>query len=111
MSAVLQRVLDAGLYINLIEGGKLLVTPASRITPELRAFIRSHKEALVRWFAAANDAQEAAPPTDPSAWRELAQAYHLHHFACSTCQAAGRGYSARCGVGAALWGRYQRSIA
>ena len=31
------------------------------------------------------------PPTDPNAWRELAAAYHLHHFKCSACIAAGRG--------------------
>ena len=49
------------------------------------------------------------PSTNPNAWRELAQAYHLHHFVCSTCIAAGRGamYGLRCGVGAALWRHYQ----
>jgi len=49
------------------------------------------------------------PPTDPHAWRELATAYHLHHFKCSTCIAAGRGavYGLRCGTGAALWTSYQ----
>ena len=49
------------------------------------------------------------PPTDPNAWRELATAYHLHHFKCGTCIAAGRGaqYGLRCGTGAALWNAYQ----
>ena len=49
------------------------------------------------------------PSTNPNAWRELAQAYHAHHFVCSTCIAAGRGamYGLRCGVGAALWSHYQ----
>jgi len=39
----------------------------------------------------------------------LATAYHLHHFACRQCIAAGRGagYGLRCGVGAALWTNYQ----
>ncbi len=48
------------------------------------------------------------PPADPNAWRELAQAYHAHHFKCSTCIAAGRGavYGLRCDVGAALWRSY-----
>ena len=51
------------------------------------------------------------PPLDPNAWRELAAAYHLHHFKCSTCIAAGRGavYGLRCGAGAALWNAYQGS--
>ena len=49
------------------------------------------------------------PPTDPADWRELAAAYHAHHFACQTCIAAGRGsqYGLRCGTGAALWTSYQ----
>ncbi|MHB1199169.1 MAG: hypothetical protein ACYCZ6_06340 [Polaromonas sp.] len=46
---------------------------------------------------------------DPNAWRELAQAYHAHHFQCGVCKAAGRGagYGPRCGVGASLWTNYQ----
>ena len=57
--------------------------------------------------AANNPAPE--PPTNPKDWRELAQAYHAHHFKCSTCIAAGRGtvYGPRCGAGAALWNAYQ----
>ena len=49
--------------------------------------------------------EQPEPPTDPNAWRELAAAYHLHHFKCSACIAAGRGavYGLRCGMGAALW--------
>ena len=55
------------------------------------------------------EVSESEPAADPNAWRELAQAYHAHHFNCSTCIAAGRGagYSLRCGVGAALWTSYQ----
>ena len=51
------------------------------------------------------------PPTNPNAWRELATAYHHHHFACPVCIAAGRGagYGLRCGVGAALWTSYQNT--
>lgn len=59
---------------------------------------------------AAND-PAPEPPTDPNAWRELAAAYHAHHFHCSTCIAAGcgAGYGLRCGVGAALWTSYQNT--
>jgi len=48
---------------------------------------------------------------DPNDWRELATAYHLHHFKCVVCIAAGRGagYGPRCGAGAALWVAYQNS--
>ena len=61
---------------------------------------------------AANDPNtDPEPPPDPNAWRELAQAYHAHHFKCSTCIAAGRGdvYGLRCGTGAALWINYQNT--
>ena len=55
--------------------------------------------------------EPAEPPTDPNAWRELATAYHLHHFKCPACIAAGRGavYGLRCGTGAALWTSYQNT--
>ena len=57
---------------------------------------------------AANDPE---PPSNPQAWRELAQAYHAHHFNCPNCIAAGRSsrYGQRCGAGMALWGSYQDS--
>ncbi|MCX7255326.1 MAG: hypothetical protein NTZ64_00950 [Polaromonas sp.] len=48
---------------------------------------------------------------DPNDWRELATAYHLHHFACHVCIAASKGamYGLRCGAGAALWVAYQNA--
>ena len=51
------------------------------------------------------------PPPDPNAWRELATAYHAHHFGCPLCVAAGRGtgYGLRCGTGAALWATYDKA--
>jgi hypothetical protein len=40
--------------------------------------------------------------------QSAAQAYHVHHFNCHTCIAAGRGthYGRRCIVGLALWSDY-----
>lgn len=40
--------------------------------------------------------------------QSAAQAYHVHHFNCHTCIAAGRGirYGWRCAVGLALWSDY-----
>ena len=65
---------------------------------------------------AANDPAQAvglvaSEPPDPNAWRELAAAYHVHHFKCTVCKAAGRGavYGLRCGTGAALWINYQNT--
>ena len=56
--------------------------------------------------------QEATKPWDhiEASWRELAEAYHHHHFACKTCIAAGQRRGLRCGAGAALWASYQNQI-
>ena len=101
---------DAGLGVSLAPGGKIVVAPGSRLTPDLRELVKANKSALVDWLQAAND-PAPEPPADPKDWRELATAYHAHHFACSTCIAAGRGaqYGLRCGVGAALWNEYKDS--
>jgi len=60
------------------------------------------------------DVFQPLPPSsserrDPNDWRELAKAYHRHHFKCVVYIAAGRGsgYGPRCGAGAALWVAYQ----
>jgi len=56
--------------------------------------------------------QEATKPWHhvEASWRELAEAYHHHHFACKTCIAAGQGRGLRCGCGAALWTKYQEAL-
>ncbi|MDB5884157.1 MAG: hypothetical protein JWR74_328 [Polaromonas sp.] len=101
---------DAGLRVSLVSGGDLGVSPASRLTHELRDLIRGNKAVLVDWLQAAND-QAPEPPLDPEAWHELAQAYYAHHFNCNVCIAAGRGsrYGPRCGAGTGLWNAYQRT--
>ena len=115
MSALpVQDIFDAlhgaGLRLSLAPSGGLVVSPGSRLTPDLRELVKGNKAALVVWLQAANDPLPE-PPTDPNAWRELATAYHLHHFKCCTCIAAGHGagYGLRCGVGAALWNVYQNT--
>ena len=66
---------------------------------------------LIEALAANDPNPPPEPPPDPNAWRELAQAYHAHHFNCITCIAAGRGavYGLRCGAGMALWTSYQNT--
>ena len=109
MAAHVQTVLDtlhaAGLTVTPLPDGGLHVAPSSRLTDELRDLVRSGKADMLRWFAmqAANDLPE---PADPATWRELSAAYYGHHFACTTCIAAGQGYGLRCGVGASMWRRY-----
>ena len=81
-------------------------------TPDTSCFSNTREILPLGPFGEALAADDAnpppEPPADPHAWRELAQAYHQHHFNCSTCIAAGRDevYGLRCGAGAALWTAY-----
>lgn len=104
--AIFGALRDAGVTVAPAPGGLLHVTPASRLTPELRGLIRSGKADLLRWFASALNDPE--PPANSLVWRELSKIYFAHHFNCPICIAAGRGvpYGFRCGTGAALWRAY-----
>lgn len=110
VEALVAQLSDAGLSLSLAPAGGLAVAPRSHLTADLRDLIRSSKTLLIDWLTAANDAsnQPPDPPKYPSEWKELAAAYHLHHFNCRICIAAGRGsrYGQRCGVGMALWCAY-----
>lgn len=84
--------------------------------PHLQADLLEHFQAEARLLPAkevpaqpVRRAVRPEPTANPAAWRELAAAYHEHHFQCPTCKAAGRGvgYGPRCGVGASLWTNYQ----
>lgn len=109
-SAIVEQLQGAGLNLSLAPTGGLAVAPSSHLTNELRALIRSSKTLLIDWLTRAKDAASDAPdlPSDPMIWKELAAAYHAHHFDCPTCIAAGCGrlYGQRCGAGMALWRAY-----
>ncbi len=108
VQSIVETLHDAGFSLSLAPAGGLAVSPASKLTPELRDIIRNGKADLIRWFSqpAAN---EPEPPAEPGAWLELDKAYQLHHFKCPPCVAAGLGYGLRCGTGAALWSAYQNT--
>ena len=110
VETVVAKLANAGLNLSLAPAGGLAVAPSRHLTADLRALIRSSKALLIDWLTAANDAASHAPdpPDNPLDWKELAAAYHAHHFNCQTCIAAGRGsrYGQRCGTGMALWRAY-----
>lgn len=110
VETVVARLTQAGLNLALAPAGGLAVAPSRHLTADLRDLIRSSKALLIDWLTAANDAASHAPdaPDDPAEWKELAAAYHAHHFHCPPCIAAGRGsrYGQRCGAGMALWRAY-----
>ncbi len=109
-SAIVDQLRGAGLNLSLAPAGGLAVAPSSHLTADLRDLIRSSKALLIDWLTAANDAASHSPdpPDNPLDWKELAAAYHAHHFNCVTCIAAGRDsrYGQRCGAGLALWRAY-----
>lgn len=110
LETVMAKLSDAGLNLTLAPAGGLAVAPSSQLTAELRDLIRSSKALLIDWLTASNEVTSHAPdpPDNPLDWKELAAAYHAHHFNCPTCIAAGRGnrYGQRCGTGMALWRAY-----
>lgn len=110
VETIVAQLSHAGLNLSLAPAGGLAVGPSSHLTVDLRNLIRNSKALLIDWLTAANDTdcQAPDPPDNPLEWKELAAAYHAHHFNCPTCIAAGRGsqYGQRCGVGMALWWAY-----
>ena len=111
LETVVAQLAHAGLNLSLAPAGGLAVAPSGHLTADLRDLIRSCKTLLIDWLTAANDdgSHSPAPPIKPQYWKELAAAYHAHHFHCPTCIAAGRGSRSgeRCGAGIALWTAYQ----
>ena len=103
---LIQRAQAAGVTLSLVDGKIKYAGLTSAVKPLIEP-LRQHKAALVRWFSQtpANDLQ-----IESLAWKELATAYHSHHFGCHVCIAAGRGsrFGLRCGVGAALWYAYNQ---
>lgn len=105
-SALIKRAQDAGLELRLVDG-KIKVIGKRSAVDALIEPLRQHKDELIAWFTSApND----PVPTDPSQWRELARAYHSHHFNCPTCIAGGQGRGLRCGTGSALWSAYSSTV-
>jgi hypothetical protein len=111
-TSTLAVLASAGLVLAVSPERKLRVTPASKITPELRVLLTTYRDDLVRWLTTepSNDNAKPPPPApepDPSDWRALHREYERHARSCVTCVAAGRGYGLRCGTGAATWLAYQ----
>lgn len=50
--------------------------------------------------------KEVLPYRLDDADRDLAKAYHQHHFGCALCCAAGQDRGSRCIVGLGLWNQY-----
>jgi len=103
IDTIIRAAMDAGVELSYVDG-QLLVTGKRRVLAVVKPQLRQYKAEIIAHLSAANDPE---PSPDPTAWRELAEAYHLHHFQCPSCIAAGQGRGFRCGTGAAFWSTYQ----
>ncbi len=103
VDALIRKALDSGVELAMVDGSVKIIGHRAAVH-QWRDQLRQHREEIIRRLTASDDF-ESMP--DPAAWRELARAYHLHHFTCTTCQSAGQGRGMRCGTGSALWTIYQ----
>lgn len=65
MASPAKQLIEAGFVLEVIDGGRLGVTPAAKLTPELRTFIRDHKPEILASLTA--EAANDGPPPLPGA--------------------------------------------
>lgn len=99
-TTLIRKALDAGIELQFVDG-QLKVTGKRKAVECWASKLRENKAALIAAL------QPRAPSFD---WREADRVYQLHHIACPTCIAAGRGYCLRCGTGTALWAAYSEAV-
>ena len=108
---LIRQAQASGIELRLV-GGKVKAIGPRDVVAALIELLRQHRDALTH--ALQFELHEVLPaiptdsPDDQVDWKELAAAYHVHHFKCPTCIAASRGsrYGQRCGAGMALWRAY-----
>lgn len=117
--AALDYLHRAGLAVEL-EGERLRVTPANRITTHLRQFVRDHRAELLAELIAINDSQSSATQlhdgeqaryiltaaTASPEWLQARDRYINHLMPCRNCHAPTDRY---CDAGADLHQRYDRT--
>lgn len=118
-SALLKRAAESGVVLYL-DGGALKARGCREAVDILAPELRAHKVELLELLARQVFNDPGPPPKTASTqagptssfnvsaeWRALDVAYQAHHFHCTVCVAAGKGYGLRCGVGAQLWSAYE----
>lgn len=102
----IRKVLESGIELSLVDGA-VKIFGHRTVVHQWRDQLRAYKAEIYQYL---NAAKYPEPPQDPATWHELAEAYHLHHFACAKCCGAWQGRGLRCVAGTALWATYQTSI-
>jgi hypothetical protein len=99
VQALIRQAKEVGVELRLVDGKVKASGTRAAVTSMLEP-LRQHRAELI-------EAMTPETRSDLVGWRELDRAYQRHHLTCATCTAAGQGYGLRCGVGAALWTRYE----
>ena len=111
MADLVDYLRRAGLAVEL-EGERLRVTPADRLTEDLRQFVRDYRAELLAELSTVNDAQSASEPqhfvrtaaTATPEWLAARDQYYGHAFACILCHPPTGRY---CPTGTALRAIYE----
>jgi hypothetical protein len=116
--AALDYLRQSGLVVEL-EGKRLRVSPALRITDDHRQYLNDHRVELLAELEVANDPQIASIPqheqtqhvirtagTASSEWHQSRNLYIGHLMSCRACHAPTVRY---CATGAALRQRYDNT--
>jgi len=101
---VLDTLLKSGVKVKLLESFDFDISPASKLLPNHRQMLKSEKKKLVLHLSRL--AAKEMSLTDDEV-ESTFHTYHVHHFNCHSCIAAGKGYGKRCSVGLSLWFRYR----
>jgi hypothetical protein len=102
VETLIRKALDKGVELRVVDG-KVKLCGKRGAMQEFIEPSRQHRDLLLRWLQASQ--MQSKPET--GAWKDLAAAYHAHHFNCPVCIGAGQGRGLRCGTGTALWSACQ----
>ena len=100
---VLDTLLKSGVQVKLLESFDLNIYPASKLLPIHRQMLKREKNNVVLHLSRV--APKEMSLTDEEVDSTF-HTYHVHHFNCPVCMAAGKGYGNRCQEGLGLWFRY-----
>lgn len=88
VNTLIRAAMDAGVSLKF-EDGKLKALGHADAVRTWAPRLRQHKAELI----------EALQPRESATdWRVIDHAYQIHHFRCSACIAAGKGYGRRCPI-------------
>lgn len=95
-----------------VKGDRLVVSPSSKLTPDVRQYIKLHRPAIIAALSAANDPHDQpqhfilSAATAAPEWIAARNQYINHLMLCRACHAPTGRY---CAPGAELRQRYEQT--